>query len=246
MEIADDDDDVKTEWREIELNKDDKNEWIINKLKDNQIYFIRSRYKNRYGLSVYSVSTRFKTKKIGLLIDTSSTILNGNEKQILCDLLNKRKFAFKKLKCIYSTIKYGFDVNKCHNLCQNRENILFIITTMDNNIFGGFTSTKWITDNNVDKKDPNSFVFVLKSSNDNYGHGSFDIICNQSMAVWYHSNYFCLFGTGYDISIYKSCNKTNNGYTYVSKGNYNTPSRYYLNADKKTFVVKNIEIFSCV
>ena len=187
----------------------------------------------------------YKTGKIGLLMDASSGILNSKEKQILCDLLNDRKFRFKKLKCLYSSLRYGFDVNKCHEFCQNRSNILFIIHTLDNNIFGAYTTKKWITDNNVDKKDIDSFVFLLRSSNNEYEPEIFDIICGGSMSVWFHSNYYCLFGTGYDISIYKTCHKSN-GYTYVTRGNYATPTKYYLNADKKSFIVKNLEIFSCI
>ena len=261
MEIAEidpdddlnDDEEMKLDYHEIddedfERQRNDK--YVINKLKDDQQYSLRARYKNRYGFSEYSKSLMIRTKKIGLLIDASSGILNGNQKQILCDLLNDRKWGFKKLKCIYSSIKHGFDVNKCHDLCQNRANILYIIHTMDGNIFGGFTKTKWITDNNIDRKDKDSFLFLLKSSSSkDYKSGYYDIICSQSMAIWYHSNYFCLMGTGYDISIYKTCNRTktsNNGYTYISKGNYNTPTKYHLNAGKKTFSVKNIEIFSCV
>eukprot|EP01084_Bolivina_argentea_P290138 498323_1 len=250
LEIAEEEEeeDAELEWMEMEYSKVSETECQMKNLMENTRYSLRARYRNRYGFSKYSDVQRFKTKKVGLLIDSSSCILDdyGAEKQILCGLLNgqKEKFVFRKLKCIYSSMSDGFNVNACHSACQNECNILFVIHSNDGNIFGAFTKTKWKTDNNIDQKDADSFVFVLKSSAEEYSAKCFDVICSQSMAVWYHSNYFCLFGTGYDISIYKTCHRSEQ-YTYVSKGNYEMPSKYSLNADSKRFTVKNIEIFRC-
>ena len=170
-------------------------------------------------------------------------IFTISERNNLVDLLNN--YDFKELKLLYSTIKNEFDIKLCHSLCQNYKNIVWLIHTTNNNIFGAFTTTKWNTNNGIDVKDPYSFIFLLRSKDKLKKLTSFDIIQPQNMGVWYHSNYFCLIGTGYDISIYKKCTKKNQ-YTYCSKGNYKTPTKYYLNNNKKSFIVKNMEIYHCI
>ena len=165
---------------------------------------------------------------------------------MLCNLLNERKpsFLFKKLKCLYSSFKHGLDVKICHSKCKNKSNILFLIQTKNDNVFGAFTSTQWKTDKRREQRDENSFLFLLNSSDGQFKPKCFDVLCAQSMAVWYHPDYFCLIGTGYDISVYKVCHKMNK-YTYVSRGNYALKHEYQLNGGIKNFIVKSVEIFVC-
>ena len=164
---------------------------------------------------------------------------------MLTDLLKCHNF--KEMTCLYTTSTDSFDVKTCHLLCQGYNNIVWIIHTIENNVFGAFTTTTWNTNNNVDIKDPNSFIFLLRSMDKTKELKKFDIVTLQNKAtdaVRYHNNYLCLIGTGYDISIPAECDKPNQ-FTYCCRGNYKTPTKYYINNEKRNFIVKSIEIFHC-
>ncbi|KAJ5074591.1 hypothetical protein M0811_01222 [Anaeramoeba ignava] len=82
--------------------------------------------------------------------------------------INDDKF-FSNLILIYSAKIDGFDCRKWHDRCDNQENLLVLIKTKDNFIFGGFTQVGFTTDKSEWENDrgygwgnipdPNAFIF---------------------------------------------------------------------------------------
>eukprot|EP01084_Bolivina_argentea_P283078 484719_1 len=171
-----------------------------------------------------------------------SVILTKNEKINFYNLLKTKRLGNTIWRLLYRGSTNGFDCVLCHKKCQYNARILWIIHTDSNNVFGAYTSSEWNREKK-DHKDAESFVFLIRSSN-NYPTACFDLINKNSDTIRFNINYFCTIGECYDISIYKNCHK-DTYCTFSKQGYYKMKRRYYLNGNERNFLVKEIEIFHC-
>ena len=180
----------------------------------------------------------FKFYFIEFILD--SVILTEAEKAKLYELFIERKMKEKTVwKLLYRRSEDGESSEVCHKKCRNNANILWIVQSETNNVFGGFTTRTWIRSGRL-KHDDHAFLYLLRSNKD-YPAKSFAVKSNKSQcAVAFKINRLCTFGK-YDLVV------TGRKVVNARKGGiiYNTPSEGYLNGDKLMSTLLDLEIFSC-
>ena len=113
---------------------------------------------------------------------------------------------------------------------------LVLIKTDKNQRFGGFTAKSW-EGINVMKIDNNAFVFNLETNT------IFDVISNRP-AIGCYPKFGPVF-MGCQIRIYDNF-FSKGGTTCLKNLNYKTTKDYELNNGERTFLVKDIEVYSII
>lgn len=88
-----------------------------------------------------------------------SEILSPNCEKQLIDLCH---FSNQKWKLLYRASRDEFDAAKFHSHCDGHHNTLTLICTSESNVFGGYTSAAW-SSNNCFTSDNHSFILSLKN-----------------------------------------------------------------------------------
>ena len=169
--------------------------------------------------------------------------MSDNEQMILLNLLSEHESErnlSNEWKLLYRASRDGFSSRKFHEKCDDTKHTISIIYTDNNNVFGGYTSIQW-NSGSAWTKDENAFLFLLRSS-ENYAPKIFKVKsgANGANAIYCAPGFMCWFG--YDIVIYSGCNKGNQSYTYSHY--YDIPSKHYLNGDKQSFNVRELEVYA--
>ena len=152
---------------------------------------------------------------------------------------NDTNFIFNNLKLLYRGSRDGDKTKICHQLCDNKNNILIIIQSDNGYTFGGYSKIGFKTDNNQGNYliDNNSFLFsmnlrkiypsikdktVICHIGDQFG------LCFNSSLIFY-DNYMT---TGNNV-IYPQIKNKFNG----------LENEYEMNGGKNSFLVKELEVF---
>ena len=139
-----------------------------------------------------------------------------------------------KFNLVYKAFDLDDKASTFHRKCDNLELSLILIETDKDVRFGGFTTKSW-KGNNIKKFDKHSFVFNLNNNK------IYDIIEGYPAIGCYPNCGPVFFGC--QIRIYDEFFKK--GGTTCHKGqNYNTQIDYELNNGEKSFLVKDIEVYS--
>eukprot|EP01084_Bolivina_argentea_P173856 301165_1 len=131
---------------------------------------------------------------------------------------------------IYSSTTHETKEEIFKNTCHNKPNLLCLVETKDNNVFGGYTSKGWIGFTDDDQTDDKAFIFLIRSSK-NYKPMIFNIKkAHIDKAIRVQSGWYCMFGCGhYEIFI--------NGSSFIGGARSNTlvfdnyPHDRYLSMD---------------
>ena len=94
--------------------------------------------------------------------DISKIISSTDEIQFIFNYIRKTdvNFKFNTIKLLYRGSKDGDEANKCHDKCDNKNNILIIIKSDRGNIFGGYSKIGFKTSNEAQYLiDNNCFLF---------------------------------------------------------------------------------------
>ena len=171
-----------------------------------------------------------------------SIILTKDEKLKLFELFIDHKLDnMVNWKLLFRASDDSFDETVCHNKCENNSNILWIIHSETDNVFGAFTKQKWITTVSYNwKEDNDAFLYLLRSTQ-NYPSQSFEVK-KALEAVSFHKDH--LFHIGRLDLTTLPCSKSgiNRTGSHVA---YHVPKHGYLNGDEYGFELKDLEIFSC-
>jgi len=222
-----------------EIYKGNNNNYIINNLiKDTNYEFIIYSF---YNNLIESKSEIYKIKTLNL----DSNILNeskrGNE---FIKKLNEW-IGYKKMELIYRGTRDGMTNTAFHNKCDNKGETITLIKNEKGNIFGGYASIPW-TSNNGYYSAPESFIFTL-SNIYNIEPTKFPSK-NDQKEVRNYSDEGPGFGNGSDLGVYGDIlNKggwSNFPYTYpdiLGKGKsiFTGDS----NNSNSGFKIKEIEVF---
>ena len=98
--------------------------------------------------------------------DSSNIIYLMDDLQFVFNHIKKNDslFQFNNLKLLYRGSRDGDKTKKCHELCDNKENVLIIIKSDIGNIFGGYSKIGFKTNNNAQYLvDNNCFLFSFDS-----------------------------------------------------------------------------------
>ncbi|CDW83874.1 UNKNOWN [Stylonychia lemnae] len=118
-------------------------------------------------------------------------------------------------KLLYKATNDGFLAANFHQKCDNQGKTISFILSDQGQVFGGYTSLSWAS-NNTQYKDNDAFIFSLSKNTLHKQYQNFDY------AVYHGKDYLIVFGGGHDIRIYTGCNNNtsnlnqcNLGYAYL-------------------------------
>ena len=75
---------------------------------------------------------------------------------------NDKSFKFNDIKLLYRGSRDGDRTKTCHELCDNKQNVIIIMQSDTGYIFGGYSKIGFKINNNLDYKiDNNCFLFSL-------------------------------------------------------------------------------------
>lgn len=137
----------------------DDNDMNNNKRRDSNSKMNKSfsKKKNKEIEKKNNNNQRFNSKII-IDVDDLDLIARGLVKDELDSLKNLRV----GYKLVYRASDHGEEAEVFHKRCDNIEGSLTVIKTKEGNIFGGYTSLSWSSENKAKKKeDENAFVFSL-------------------------------------------------------------------------------------
>ena len=118
------------------------------------------------------------------------------------------------MELIYRGIRDGSDCQTFHNKCDNQGPTICLCKNEKDNIFGGYASISWTSDNSYHAAN-GSFLFTLTNI-----HGTaptkYPNTQYYDSAVYHGSDYGPVFGGNYDL--YICSNYLNNTSSYASLG----------------------------
>jgi hypothetical protein len=115
--------------------------------------------------------------------------------------------VYKTTTLLYRATNEGFNWTTYTNNIQGKTPTVILIKSRMGNIFGGFTSSEWITDNNY-HEDRTNFVFSLTHETKHEHHDNFD------RSMYRSTSYFVVFGgCNCDFRITTTCNSTKDSYS---------------------------------
>ena len=148
------------------------------------------------------------------------------------------------MELIYRGTRDGSDCNSFHNKCDNQGPTIVLCQNEKGNIFGGYASISWTSDNQYHKADE-SFIFTLTNMHGTVPTRYLDKKHPQN-AVYHGNDRGPSFGGGHDIYI---CNNflnnncsSNIGHSYqdvLGKGY----SIFSGDTNTRNFKVKELEVF---
>ena len=225
-----------------QIYEGNENNYLVNNnLVKNTNYEIRicSLYKDI--ISNWSDIHKIKTKNFDIDSNILSEIEKGNE------YLQKlyEWTGYKKMELLYRGTRDGSGKDIFHNKCDNQGPTICLCKNEKGNIFGGYASISWTSDNNYHAAN-GSFLFTLTNI-----HGTspnkFPNTQNYDYAVYHTKNYGPTFGANFDLKI--SDNYLNNNSSYCSLG-YSYPdvlgkgnSTFSGDVNNIYFKLKELEVF---
>ena len=100
--------------------------------------------------------------------DDSKIIFSMSDIQFIIDYIKEadKSFKFKNLKLLYRGSRDGDRTKTCHQLCDNKQNVLIIIQSDIGNIFGGYSKIGFKVNNKAEYLvDNNCFLFSYEYKN---------------------------------------------------------------------------------
>ena len=100
--------------------------------------------------------------------DDSKIIFSMSDIQFIIDYIKEadKSFEFKNLKLLYRGSRDGDRTKTCHQLCDNKQNVLIIIQSDIGNIFGGYSKIGFKVNNKAEYLvDNNCFLFSYEYKN---------------------------------------------------------------------------------
>ena len=149
------------------------------------------------------------------------------------------------MELLYRGTRDGDGSNTFHDKCNNQGPTIFLCKNEKGNIFGGYSSISWTSDNGWHSSYDN-FLCTLTNI-----HGTaptkFPITQNYEYAIYDYSSYGPTFGGNHDIKI--NNNYLNNNSSYCNLGYSYTDSLGHGNSifsgdvNSKNFKLKEMEVF---
>ena len=202
---------------------------------DNNINSKENNYENIIPKPPEKINNIFENKKlpggcIGCTFKNSIDFVLDYVQQ------NDKYFNFNEMKLLYKSSRDGDDTRICHKLCDNKKNILIIIKSDNNYIFGGYTKIGFKSRTSQNSIDNKSFLFsvnlkkIYPAIKDKNVIGHFD---EKRGLTFTGSLYF------YD-GFMKRYNYISNEIKKYFHGFYH---EFEMNGGKKQFIIKELEVY---
>ena len=178
-----------------------------------------------------------------LTLSFDSKIVSIDSINFILDYIkeNDKTFNFNEMKLLYRASRDGDNTAICHELCDNKQNVLIIIKSKTGYIFGGYSKIGFKTyDDQSDwefLKDDNSFLFSINLkriypsikgrnaiSNFSKNHG----LCFTE-SLFFYDNFMSLSNNTFRKTIKKHFNGLN--------------ENYEMNGNHSKFKIEDLEVF---
>ena len=170
--------------------------------------YIRTEHEIKYKQNVPKVLKylilKFSKKIIGCKLLTNKQDLD------LYKLISSKLPSIRRFSLLFRASDHKYSAAKFHEHCDYKGPTISIIKSNFGNIFGGYTSKSW-TSENRQKRDENAFLFLV-ASDDQKLRNKCPLLLELNKkyvrrAILAHSAFGPTFGAGSDIVIYDNCNK---------------------------------------
>ena len=235
---------MKEEGKKFEQIYGGKNNYYkINDLKANTNYEFRI-------CTIYNdiISPWIEIKSIKTLdydYNCESTILSNSKRK---NEFLKRIYDWSgnyKLELLYRATRDGDSASNFHSKCNNKGPTITLFETDKENIFGGYTSKDWTSNNNY-TSDPDCFIFTLKNT---FGTkpNKFKIKEDNS-SIYNSSNNGPTFGGGHDINTSNKFLNHNHSINFPQsfEDNIGMGRSIFTGNDNSQFILKELEVFKAV
>eukprot|EP01084_Bolivina_argentea_P103945 186166_1 len=192
-------------------------------------YFVRREYEHKFDQIDIPMALKYLIRNFSNPI-IGSKLITIKEDLYFIELLLTKLSNIYKFNLLYRASENEYLANKFHELCDGKGSNICIVKSNFGNIFGGYTSIGWESDNEYDDK---AFLFLIRSSEEAQQKQCpivYDINdINGINAVIYGENYGPTFGIGHDLYISDKCeeypqNKCWLNDNYVYEESYEYPS----------------------
>ena len=170
-----------------------------------------------------------------------SEIITINSINFILDYLkeNDKSFNYKEIKLLFRGSRDGDRTKTCHELCDNKQNVLIIIQSDTGYIFGGYSKIGFKCNNKCDewKLDNNCFLFSIdlkKIYSVIKGRG---VICHIKETFG-----LCFFG---GLGFYDNFMNTNDNKIHPTIKEYfiGLKEDYEMNGGQDNYKCKELEVF---
>ena len=176
-----------------------------------------------------------------------SITVNGGT--LLNEYSNQLEYLFgysKHLNLLYVASNNHFSSYSFHKACRNMSNLLVIIRTNNDCLFGFYTSKSFdpqCSYNNKYCSDKNAFIFSLPINNEKIEKYPIDIN-NYKSAIFTDNSIFFALGEGYDLYIPDKCNEipSNADFPNTYLNFHSQEKNSFLNGADE-FTVKELELY---
>ena len=227
------------------LKEENKRLWDeINKLKYVNNYSQNSyqNINNLKNLNQVSSDTHSYEKDLNFGHSFESKIINSiNDIDFIFNRIKKRDPLnyFSKINLLYRASRDGDRTEKCHELCDNKENIIILIKSNYGYTFGGYCKIGFkTTKKELTKIDNNSFIFSVDSKK------IYSPSKNRAIIVYTTNNYgLCFYKC---LGFYDNFLNKNNSFVCEEGSEKildNPPSNKEINGGKKKFKCQELEVF---
>jgi len=176
-----------------------------------------------------------------LILENSNIFSTKKEiKFILNSIIPKEGYKKLSLKLLYDSEIEGENKEKFILSYTNKNDILILIQTKKNKIFGGYAHEAFKNYEEFNKRDPKAFLFNLNKLNIykyKQGGSGYTIYCNEGNSMD--------FGGGVDLRIYHKFLSENN-YTSQTSLDYDYSGEQYPLNGEKFFSVKFLELYQVI
>ena len=218
-----------------------KNQSEIKNLKENNLN-IKNENKKLWEeidrLKKYHAITNQKENKIS---NFDSKIIESKDSiSFILDYIkqNDKTFNFNNIKLLFRGSRDGERTKTCHELCDNKQNVLIIMKSETGYIFGGYSKVGFKVNNNFDYKiDNNCFLFSLNLNKIYPVIKDKKVICHieETKGLCFYSSL-----SFYDYFMSKKQNKIMSD---IQKYFNNFENIYEINGGEKFFKCNELEVF---
>ena len=153
---------------------------------------------------------------------------------------NDQLFNFNNIKLLYRGSRDGDSTKICHELCDNKQNVLIIIKSDNNYIFGGYSKIGFKTNNSERADyliDNNSFLFSINFRR------IYPVINNTKIICHIKDTYGLCFDSSLVFYDYFMQRNNNVIYSKIREKFNGLNNDYEMNGGKDKFQCKELEVF---
>ena len=151
---------------------------------------------------------------------------------------NDKTFNFNNIKLLFRGSRDGERTKTCHELCDNKQNVLIIMKSETGYIFGGYSKVGFKVNNNFDYKiDNNCFLFSLNLNK------IYPVIKDKKVICHIEETKGLCFYSSLSFYDYFMSKKQNKFMSDIHKYFINFENIYEINGGERLFKCNELEVF---